>query len=46
MRTFLQSLLTVVTLGMVQIGCGRPGAPETPTEAAPTDVTLLVPGMN
>ena len=46
MRSFLQMLVAVITLGMVQIGCSRPGAPATPENATPTDVTLLVPGMN
>jgi hypothetical protein len=45
MRSFLQSLLAIVTLGMVQVGCSRPGAPA-PEEATATDVTLLVPAMN
>ena len=39
----------LVTLGMFQVGCNKPdkpGAPATPPGVAPTDVTLLVPGMN
>ena len=49
MRTFFQSLVALVTLGMFQVGCNKPdkpGAPATPPGVAPTDVTLLVPGMN
>ena len=42
MRSFLQTLLAILTLGMVSLGCSsKPDAP-----AAPTDVTLRVPGMN
>jgi len=41
MRSVLQSLLTCFALGAAAAGCGKP---ETP--AAPTDVTLHVPGMN
>jgi hypothetical protein len=40
MRSFLQWLLALVTLGMVSLGCSKT---ETPT--TPTDVTLRVPGM-
>ena len=40
MRTFLHSLLGVITLGMVSLGCSKP---ETPLK--PADVTLRVPGM-
>jgi predicted small lipoprotein YifL len=46
MRSFFQSLLALVTLGMVQAGCGRQGAPATPMDSPPMDVTMLVPGMN
>jgi hypothetical protein len=42
MRSFLQTLLAVVTLGMVSLGCQS----KTDTPAAPTDVTLNVPAMN
>jgi hypothetical protein len=40
MRSFWQVLLTILTLGMISIGCNR-------TPALPTarDVTLVVPGM-
>ena len=41
MRTLFQSLLACFALGAAATGCGKP---ETP--ALPTDVTLLVPGMN
>jgi hypothetical protein len=41
MRSFLQSLLAIVTLGMVSWGCNQQAAPVTPT-----DITLLVPAMN
>jgi hypothetical protein len=42
MRSFLKTLLAVITLGMVSLGCSsKPDAP-----AAPTDVTLNVPAMN
>jgi hypothetical protein len=40
MRSFLQSLLGVITLGMVSLGCGK-----TETPMKPADVTLRVPGM-
>jgi hypothetical protein len=42
MRSFLQTLLAIVTLGMISLGCGS----KTDTPATPTDVTLKVPGMN
>jgi hypothetical protein len=42
MRSFLQTLLAVVTLGMVSLGCKS----QTDTPAPPTDVTLNVPAMN
>ena len=41
MRSLFQSILAFMTLGMV--GCGKSDAPSAP--AAPTDVTLRVPGM-
>ena len=42
LRSFFQSLLAVVTLGMVPLGCSnKPDAPVTPT-----DVTFHVPAMN
>ena len=40
-RSFFQTLLAVVTLGMVSLGCNN----KTDTPATPTDVTLHVPGM-
>ncbi len=46
MRSFFQSLLAFVTLGMLPLGCNRPGTPATPPDAGPRDVTLLVPAMN
>ena len=45
MRTFLQSLLAILTLGMVSVGCNRQQGQQD-TLATATDVTLLVPGMN
>ena len=45
MRTFLQSLLAILTLGMVSVGCNRQ-QPQQDTPATPMDVTLLVPAMN
>ena len=42
MRSFLQALLAILTLGMVSLGCSKQQA----TPALSTDVTLLVPGMN
>jgi hypothetical protein len=44
MRSFLQTLLAVITLGMITPGCGR--TDKAPVEAALMDVTLLVPAMN
>ena len=44
MRSFFQSLLAFVTLGMIPLGCNKSGEPA--TNAAPTDVTLLVPAMH
>ena len=41
MRTFLQTLLTCVTLGMMSLGCGKQDA-----QVGPTDVTLKIPSMN
>jgi hypothetical protein len=41
MRSLLRSLLALLTLGGVVVGCGKP---ETPAVSA--DVTLLVPAMN
>ena len=41
MRTFLQSLLTGLTLGMISLGCNKQE-----TQVSPTDVTLKVPSMN
>jgi hypothetical protein len=47
MRAFLQSLLAVLTLGMVPMGCSKQPGPGAPAPSAgPPDVTLLVPGMN
>jgi hypothetical protein len=40
MRSFLQSLLAFVTLGMISLGCSK-----TETPLAPADVALHVPGM-
>jgi hypothetical protein len=40
MRSFLQALLAVLTLGMISMGCNRTTAPP-----EPRDVTLVVPGM-
>jgi hypothetical protein len=45
MRTILQSLLAILTLGMVSVGCNRQ-QPQQEAPATATDVTLLVPGMN
>ena len=42
MRTFLQTLLACVTLGMVSLGCGK----QEEAQVAPTDVTLKIPSMN
>jgi hypothetical protein len=42
MRSFLQSLLAVVTMGMVSLGCKN----QTDTPALPMDVTLNVQAMN
>ena len=42
MRSFLQTLLAIVTLGMVSLGCHN----KTDTPATPMDVTLNVPAMN
>jgi hypothetical protein len=44
MRSFLQTLLAIVTLGMITPGCGR--TDKAPAEATAMDVTLLVPAMN
>jgi len=44
MRSFLQTLLAIVTLGMITPGCGR--TDKTPAQADVMDVTLLVPAMN
>jgi hypothetical protein len=41
-RSFLQSLVAVLTLGMVSPGCGS----KTDSPVTPTDVTLSVPAMN
>jgi hypothetical protein len=41
MRSFLRSLLAIVTLGMISLGCNQQATPTTPT-----DITLLVPAMN
>jgi hypothetical protein len=45
MRSFLQSLVAVLTLGMFSMGCGKQ-QPQEPAAPSSTDVTLLVPGMN
>ncbi len=45
MRTFLQSLLAILTLGTFSLGCNKQ-APQGAAPAATTDVTLLVPGMS
>jgi hypothetical protein len=42
MRSFLQTLLAIVTLGMISLGCNS----KTDAPVTPTDVTLNVPGMN
>ncbi len=42
MRSFLQSLVTLLSLGMLPLGCSKS---ETPPPA-PTDVTFYVPAMN
>ena len=42
MRSFLQTLLAILTLGMVSLGCGS----KTDTPVTPADVTLSVPAMN
>jgi hypothetical protein len=39
-RSLIQSILGFVTLGMLTTGCGHSDPP-----AAPTDVTMHVPGM-
>jgi hypothetical protein len=45
MRSFLRSLLALLTLGVFSFGCSKQSpAPSAP--AAATDVTLLVPGMH
>ena len=41
MRSLLRSILAFVTLGLCSVGCGKSDRPP----AAPTDVTLNVPGM-
>jgi hypothetical protein len=41
LRSFFQSVLAVLTLGMVSVGCSN----KTDAPATPTDVTLRVPGM-
>jgi copper chaperone CopZ len=41
MRSFMHSLLTIITLGMISLGCNKQDAP-----ATPTDITLSVPAMN
>ena len=41
MSSFLKSLLTFATLGMISLGCQRSEGP-----MPSTDVTLLVPAMN
>ena len=49
MRSIFQSLLAFATLGMIQVGCDKADKPDTsapPKGVTPTDVTLLVPGMN
>jgi hypothetical protein len=42
MLRFLQTLVAVLTLGMVSLGCGSKS--DSPPE--PRDVTLYVPAMN
>ena len=44
MRTLLKSILAFFTLGMGTVACTKPDAPALPL--VPTDVTLVVPGMN
>ena len=44
MRTFMQSVLAFFTLGMGAVACSKSEVPAPP--AAPTDVTLHVPGMH
>ncbi len=44
MRSFLQTLLAIVTLGMFTPGCGN--RDKSAADTAPRDVTLLVPAMN
>jgi hypothetical protein len=41
MRSLLKSILAFFTLGVGAVACNKPEAPP----AAPTDVTLHVPGM-
>jgi predicted small lipoprotein YifL len=43
MRSLLRSFLTFFTLGAALTGCGKQ---EPAVPPGPTDVTLLVPGMN
>jgi hypothetical protein len=43
MRAFLQSMLAFFTLGMGTVACNKAEVQTPP--AAPTDVTLVVPGM-